>query len=98
MWLSAEVAGGAVIAIGADTTAASAVGSASAQAVTIANRTTAPAGASFTAPTTFGAGVVLGNIGTGQVKGLWVRRTLANTSALNADGVTLSVQGDTGAL
>lgn len=97
-WLSAEVAGGASIALAADSTAASAVGSAGAQALQIASRTTAPAGPlTFSSPTTFASGVALGTIGTGQVKGLWVRRTLANTAALNADGMTISVQGDTAA-
>jgi hypothetical protein len=96
-WLSAEVAGGASIAIGADTTAASAVGAAPAQGLTIANRTTAPAGVAFSSPTTFATGVALSTIPIGNVKGLWVRRTAANTAALNADGVTISVQGDTAA-
>ena len=96
-WLSAEVAGGATISIGADTTAAAVIAS-NPNGLTIANRTTAPAGVTFTAPTTFGTGVAMSNIGIGFCKGLWVRRTLANTVALNADGMTISVQGDTGAL
>lgn len=97
-YISSEVAGGASIAIGVDTTAASAIGSASAQAVTIANETTAPAGASFSSPTTFGTGVALSTINVGYCRCLWVRRTAANTSALSNDGVTLAVQGDTGSL
>lgn len=96
-WLSAEVAGGTSIAIGADTTAASAVGSASAQAVTIASKTTAPAGVSFSAPTTKGTGIALGNIPNGQVKGIWVRRTAANTAAVDSDGATIRCEGDTAA-
>ena len=99
VYISSETAGGASIAIGADTTAQSAIGSASAQLVTIASATTAPAGVSFTSPTTFGAGVALGTITkNGFVKGLWVRRTAANTVALSGDGATLTVQGDTGSL
>lgn len=97
-YLSSEVASGASIAIGADTTASSALGSASAQMLTIANRTTAPAGVSFSSPTTAGSGVSLGNIAVAFVKGLWVRRTAANTAALSSDGVTLAVQVDTGSL
>lgn len=97
-YISAETAGGASIALGADTTAASAKGSASAQLVTIANETTAPSGATFTSPTTYAAGVSLGNIAVANVKGLWVRRTAANTAALSSDGFTLAVQGDTGSL
>lgn len=96
-WLSAEVAGGATTAVGVDTTAASAVGSATAQALTIANKNTAPAAVAFSAPTTKAAGVALGSIGPGQVKAIWVRRTAANTAALNNDGVTIRVEGDTAA-
>lgn len=97
-YLSSEVAGGASISIGPDTTAASAKGSATAQLLTIANSTTAPAGVTFSAPTTAGAGIVLGTIPVANVKGEWVRRTAANTAALTGDGVTLAVQVDTGSL
>ena len=48
MWISSEVAGGASIAIGVDTTAASAVGSGSAQALTVVDENTARAGVTFT--------------------------------------------------
>lgn len=97
-YISAEVANGASIAIGVDPTAASAVGSASAQAVTIANETAAPAGVTFSSPTTAGSGVSLGSIPSGSVRAVWVRRTAANTAALSADGFTLGLSGDTGSL
>jgi hypothetical protein len=97
-YLSSEVAGGASIAIGVDTTAQSAVGSASAQLLTIANRTTAPAGVTFSSPTTAAGGVAMGTINFGNVRGLWVRRTAANSAALSNDGVTLAVSVDTGSL
>jgi hypothetical protein len=98
VYLSSEVAGGASIAIGVDTTASSAVGAASAQALTVANETTAPAGVSFSSPTTVGTGLSLGNIAAGSVKAIWVRRTAANSAALSNDGVTIAVAGDTGSL
>lgn len=98
VYLSSEVGGGANVAIGADTTAASAIGSASAQALQVANETTAPSGVSFSSPITSGAGVSLGTIPVGQCKAFWVRRTATNSSALSNDGVTLSVTGDTGSL
>lgn len=97
VWLSAEVAGGVTCAIGLDTTAASAHGGASAQALTIANKNTAPAGVTFSAPTTKATGLSIGNLTAGQVKAVWVRRTAANSAALNNDGVTLSFSGDTAA-
>lgn len=95
VYLSAEVAGGASTAIGVDPSAASAVGAASAQAVTVASDTTAPAGVTFSAPTTAGAALSLGDIGPGQVKAFWVRRTAANSAPVASDGVTFTVFGDT---
>lgn len=93
-YLLSEVAGGANISIGVDPTAASAIGSGSAQAVTIANETTAPAGVTFSAPTTLGAAVALGDIAPGQCKALWVKRTATVSGAVNSDGVTLRLQGN----
>lgn len=98
VYLSAEVAGGANVAVGADTTAPSAIGSASAQALQVANETTAPAGVTFSSPTTSATGVALGTIPVGQCKAIWIRRTATNSSALSGDGVTISVAGDTGSL
>ena len=98
VYLSAEVAGGAAIAISFDTTAASVIGSASAQALQVANETTAPAGVTFSSPTTLGTGVALGTIPAGQCKAFWVRRTASNSAALSNDGVTFTVAGDTGSL
>lgn len=101
VYLSAEVAGGASIAVAADTTAASALGSATAQALTGTTETAPGAGITgltYSSPTTAGAGVALGNIGTAQVKAFWIRRTAANTAALSGDGVTIAVSGDTGSL
>lgn len=96
VFISSEVAGGAAIAIASDNIAPSPKGSASAQAAEIATELAVPAGVSaFSTPTTAGAGLALGNIGPGQVKGFWVRRTAANTTAVTGDGVTFAVAGDT---
>ncbi|HEY9334362.1 MAG TPA: hypothetical protein VIQ79_08075, partial [Kribbella sp.] len=65
---------------------------------TIANKTTAPAGVTFSSPTNAATGVALGTIPAGQCKAFWVRRTAANTAALSNDGVTLAITGDTGSL
>jgi hypothetical protein len=98
-YISAETAGGASIALATDNIAASAKASASAQMALIASETTAPSGvSSFSSPTTLGTGLSLGNIPVANVKGMWVKRTAANTSALSADGVTIAVAGDTGSL
>lgn len=100
VYLSAETAGGASIAIAIDDIAASAIGSGSAQADVIANETTAPGSGvgSFSSPTTAGAGLSLGNIAAGSCRAFWIRRTAANTAALSSDGVTIAVTGDTGSL
>lgn len=96
-WISAEVSGGADIAIAIDGTAASAENSASAQAEEVVNESTAPSGESFSAPTTKGTGLAIGTLATSTCRAIWVRRTAANTAALNADGVTIRCEGDTAA-
>jgi len=94
VWLSAETPGGANIAIGVDPAAASPIGQATAQAAEVANEDTAPAGVTFTSPTTKPTGVVMGNIPVGQCRALWLRRTPLNTGALANDSVTLTFEGD----
>lgn len=96
VYLSAEVSGGANVAIAVDNIASSAKGASSAQGDQIATETTAPtAVGAFSSPTTAGTGLALGNIGPGQVKFFWARRTATN-SAAQADGCTFAVSGDTG--
>lgn len=97
VWLSAETAGGAAAAIAVDGVAASAIGSASPQADEVTDEQTAPSGESFSSPTTKGTGLSLGTINAGQCRAIWVRRTAANTAALDNDGVTIRVEGDTAA-
>jgi hypothetical protein len=97
IWLSAEVSGGAAAAISVDTTAASAIGSSSAQAKEVANENTAPSSQTFSSPTTKGTGLSIGNLAAGQCRAVWVRRTAANSAALNNDGVTFQIEGDTAA-
>jgi hypothetical protein len=97
VWLSAETAGGASVAISVDTTGVTALGSGSAQAKNVADESTAPSGQTFTSPTTKGTGLSVGNIGPGQVAAIWVRRTAATTAALDSDGVTIRFEGDTAA-
>lgn len=96
IYIASEVAGGASVAVAVDNIAVSAKGSASAQLAQIANETTAPTGVgTFSSPTTAAAGLALGTIPAGSVRGIWAKRTAANTSALDADGVTLGISGDT---
>lgn len=97
VWIASEVAGGATIAVGVDPTPASAVGSASAQALSVVSESTVPAGVTFSAPTTSGAGLSLGTIPPGYCRAIWFRRTASNSPAINNDGFSWSVQGETAA-
>lgn len=95
VWLSAEVAGGASVAIGLDP-----VGVAAATAVlgtSIATEASAPAGVTFSAPTTKAGGLTVADVPAGSGFIVWVRRTAANTAALDADGATFRAEGDTAA-
>lgn len=97
VYLSAEVGGGAGIAIAVDNVGPVSKTSAS-QGASIATGTTAPSGVgAFSSPTTIGAGLALGSIAPGQIRRVWVRRTAANSAAINADGGTFAVTGDTAA-
>lgn len=97
VWLAAEVAGGCAVAIAVDNIAASPIGQAGAQAAEIADESTSPgAGAgAFSSPTTKATGLTLGDIPAGYCRAIWIRRTAANTQAMNNDGVTIRVEGDT---
>lgn len=96
VYVSAEVAGGANVAIALDNIATSAKGAATAQAATIATETTTPTGVgAFSTPTTDGTGLAIASLAPGQVKGIWVRRTATNSAAMNGDGFTIAASFDT---
>lgn len=97
VWIQSEVANGASIAIGLDPAGNVARNSGSAQAAEIANEGAAPAGVSFSSPTSEGAGLSIGDLDADDVRAIWIRRTAANNAALNNDGATLRVKGDTAA-
>lgn len=97
VWLSAEVAGGASAAIALDGVGVTALTSATPQSEVEADESTAPTGESFSAPTTKGAGLSIGDLAPDEVQAIWVRRTAANTGAVAADGVTIRCEGDTAA-
>lgn len=74
-----DPAGGPAWAVGVDPTAASLIGATAAQAVQITNDTTAPAGVSFSAPTTEAGGLSLGDIPPGRCKAVWIRCSQTNS-------------------
>lgn len=98
IYLSAEGVGGANISIAIDDIVASVVGDTSAQAAEIANETTAPTGVgSFSAPTTTGAALSIGDLPAGKCRAVWVKRTATNSAAVDSDSVDLTCFGDTSA-
>jgi len=97
IWISAEVAGGANVAIGVDPATASPIGQSSSQAAVVADELTAPPGVTFSAPVSKATGVNLDDLGPNQCRAVWVRRSATNSSALSNDGATLRVEGDTAA-
>lgn len=101
VWLQGgDPAGGALVAIAVDSTAASAKGSSTAQALTASSRT-APGSPitslAYSAPTTAAAGIAFGNLAPGACRAVWVRRSANNSAAVAAETVTLAVTGDTAA-
>ena len=93
VFIQAETAGGATIALASDNIAASAIGSASAQAAEVADENTAPSGVSSFSSPTGTPGVSLGNIPSGQCKAFWIKRTVAaSTGAQSGDGFTLRLR------
>lgn len=94
VFFSAEVAGGADSAIGVDGTTASVIGDTNSQAVTIADEDIAPSGVSFTSPVDYDGGIVIGNLEAGECRAFWVKRTTSNSAAVENDGVSIRVQGE----
>lgn len=64
-------------------------------AETVANESTAPAGETFSQPTTYAGGLNLGDLAPGETFPVWVRRTIPASAAGATDTFTLRVQGET---
>jgi hypothetical protein len=62
---------------------------------TIANESTAPVSVTFSAPSTQGTGLALGDIPPGEHKAIWLRRTVsAAAGAVASDPVTINFAAD----
>lgn len=62
----------------------------------LANEETAPAGVTFSQPANKAAGILIGDLTTGQVHGIWERRTIgAATPGENAATFQIKLEGDT---
>lgn len=63
---------------------------------TIANESTAPSGPTFSHPTTYAGGIVIGDLTPGDERGLWVKRTI--TAGATSGSITdneITVEGTT---
>lgn len=97
IYLSAQGAGGADVDIAVDNIGPVAVGAAYPQAARITSDTATPTGVgAFSAPTTAGAALALGDIPPGQGRVVWARRSAHNTAA-QADSASFTVRGETAA-
>lgn len=92
-WIVSDDPFGGDYAIGVDPTGVVARDSALAQAVSIANGTTPPAGVTFSTPDT-NSRLAIGDIGPDECAALWVRYTVAaDPGAAVADEVTIMAAG-----
>lgn len=98
VWLSQLTpAGDSEVDIGLDP-AGNGDGSTTGVAATPANESTAPAGVTFSRPTSKGAGLSIGNLAAGAKRAIWIRRTItAGAAAVNNDNCIVRVEGDTAA-
>lgn len=91
--INSQTALGGTITIGLDPAGVTPKGQASAQAATIANETTAPAGVSFSA-----GPLTIGDIVAASCACVWVKLVVsASTAAINPDGAVLRFSGDSDA-
>jgi len=95
VWLTGLTASSTTYSIGLDSNPASLVGASAAQAALIATTANAPAGVTFSAPTTKSAGIALGDLPPLSCIALWVKRKANDTGALASDSITLALDGDT---
>lgn len=62
----------------------------------VADENTAPAGVTFSAAANQAAGIALGDLGPGESRAIWIKRTVAAGAAAYADSFALRAIGSTG--
>lgn len=97
LFVPSEVAGGANAAIGLDPVGVVSAASATTQAERVADEGAAPAGVTFSTPADEATGLVVADIPAGSCVGIWIRRSATNSGAMNSDGVSVRISGDTAA-
>lgn len=91
-YVPSQSAGGATVSIGLDPAGASAIDSGSPQAEVIASETAAPAGVTFSAPSTSATGLDIGDLAAEECAAIWLRLVLdADSEPMEADQVILAV-------
>lgn len=81
------------IAVGADPAGVVAVNSGTAQAVQIGTEVSAPAGVTFSSPTTPASAIVVGNLTPNTCRAIWLRRTPTGAVATSGETVTVRLYG-----
>jgi hypothetical protein len=90
IWLSANTADtGTTIDIGLGTSAVDGTEQ------TVANENTAPAGVTFSAPSTEGTGLSIGTLAAASHKAVWLRRTITALTGASNDTFTFAAAFDT---
>ena len=95
VWIASQQAGGADITMGLDPGGVVTYNQAGAQATAPANELTAPASVAFTAPTTEGTALVIGDMAINKCAAVWVKAVVAPGAAAIADQMVITVKGNT---
>ena len=94
VWLASQQAGGGDVLIGLDPAGIVPVGQAGAQADAPADQYTAPAGVTFSNPTTDADALSAGQLDAGECIAVWLRLVVqANAEAINLDNAVLRTDG-----
>lgn len=94
VWLVSQIAGGGTVSIGLDPAGASAGNQGSAQAAAPADGETAPAGVTFSQPTSIDDALAIGDLLAGECHAIWFKLTVAaDVEALDLDNALFIVRG-----
>ena len=94
IWIESQTPEGADVFIGLDPAGITPKGQAGAQAATIASEGAAPAGVTFSGPTSGGTALSVGDVPAGSCFAVWLRRRVAaGAKAMASDSLKLHVRG-----
>ena len=93
LWVTNKTRGGADVALSVDPTPASDVGATNDQALEASSECAAPGKLTFSTPTSKKDGLIVGEIGPGKCKAIWIQRTATDSMTIEEDGATFNVEG-----